>query len=195
MLEDLRDQLLAISAVEWVGMLTGFLGVWLSIKEKIAAWAAFVLCYLAYIYIGYQSSYYAFAGMNVAFVAISIHGWIKWSKTKSESEESLKICRVPASHWPVLGLVLIVCSFGIGYLLTDTGARFPYIDAFATTCAFIAQWMLTRKQIETWLFWILSDIIYLSLYAIDQIWPTALLFLVFTGLALKGWRDWKQQLQ
>jgi nicotinamide mononucleotide transporter len=55
--------------------------------------------------------------------------------------------------------------------------------------------MLTRKQIETWLFWILSDIIYLSLYAIDQIWPTALLFLAFTGLALKGWRDWKQQLQ
>lgn len=191
MVETLQTQLANTSWVEWLGMLAGISGVWLSIKEKIAAWPLFITCYSCYVYIAYSSGLHAFMGMNIGFIAISLYGFWKWAHNKQGQVDLLPITRTKKAHWPLVGLFLLVGTVGIGCWLSSwEEAKLPYWDAFATCCGFVAQWMLSRKHIETWIFWILSDIVYLSIFLQAQSWPSVILFSVFIVLAIKGWKAW-----
>jgi nicotinamide mononucleotide transporter len=196
MFEQFLSQLAATSWVEWLGMATGMAAVWLSVKEKVAAWPFFFICYSSYVYVGHQFKLNAFMGMNIVFIAIAIYGWMKWSTGKGDGEHELPLSRTDPKHWPFIGLFLICGTILIGLLLNSLdGAKFPFIDAFATSCAFIAQWMLSRKQVETWLFWLVTDIVYLGIFASGRLWPSVLLFAVFIFLAIKGWREWNASLR
>lgn len=174
-------------------MITGIVGVWLSIKEKLGAWPLFIICYGCYVYISYDFGLHAFMGMNAVFIGISIYGWLKWAgKIKADADE-VPISRTAKAHWPLVAAFLLVATGGIGWLLSLRGeAKIPYLDAFATTCGFTAQWMLSRKHLETWLFWIITDMIYLGIFFYGQSWPSVVLFAVFIGLAIKGWSEWQK---
>lgn len=192
MLEQFITQLSETTWVEWLGMAAGILGVWLSIKEKIAAWPLFITCYGCYVYISYLYGLYAFMGMNIVFICISLYGLWKWSRKRAIDEENLPISRTKSSHWPLVIAFLLVGTAGIGWLLSSRGtSNLPYFDAFATCCGFVAQWMLSRKHLENWIFWIFSDIIYLSIFIQAPAWPSVILFTAFIFLAVKGYRDWK----
>jgi nicotinamide mononucleotide transporter len=194
MLDSFLTQIAQTSWVEWVGMITGIVGIWLSIKEKLSAWPLFILCYASYVYISYLFGLRAFMGMNAVFILISIYGWYKWSRPTQEGQPELPVSTTSQQHWPLVIAFLIIGTLGIGKLLgTDNEALHPHLDAFATCCGFVAQWMLSRKHIETWFFWIVSDIVYTGLFAEGGLWPSVLLFTVFIILAAKGWYDWKQQ--
>ena len=195
MLNTLYTQLAATSWVEWLGMATGIAGVYLSIKEQTAAWPLYITCYSCYVYISYCFGLHAFMGMNIAFIAISLYGFWKWGRNRHGQADELPITRTKAEHWPLAGLFLLSGTLGIGWLLGMRGeAHLPYLDAFATCCGLVAQWMLSRKHIETWIFWTLSDFVYLGIFAAGQSWPSVILFSVFIVLAIKGWREWWPQL-
>jgi len=192
MLETLWEQLRATTPVQWIAMTAGLAGVWLSIKEKVAAWPLFILCYGCYVYL-YAGNLNAFAGMNTVFIFISVYGWIKWAKNPGGEGGEVPVTRTPRAHWPVIGAILVGATIAAGWLLSRSGqTTVPYLDAFATFCGFTAQWMLSRKHIETWLFWIVSDLIYLVLVLRQRDLPTTLLFIGFLILAVKGWREWKR---
>lgn len=181
--------------MEWVGTVTGIAGVWLSIKEKALAWPSFILCYICYVYISYDFGLPALMGMNVLFIGISFYGWAKWRQSGS-SEAKVHISITPRSHWPLVVAFICASTIGLGWLLMlSGGASQPYADAFAASCALTAQWMLSRKHIETWIFWLISDVTYVILFALGGLWPTVVLFTIFTGLAIKGWCDWSQQIR
>ena len=191
MFDQFLQQLASTSWVEWLGMATGMIGVWLSIKEKVAAWPFFIICYSSYVYIGYHFNLHAFIWMNVIFVGISLYGWLKWTRKVDDTHKPLPLSRTNPKHYPFIALFIICSTLIIGLLLSNLdNARFPYLDALATSSAFTAQWMLSRKKIETWLFWLVTDIIYLGIFASGQLWPSVLLFAVFIVLAIKGWREW-----
>ena len=185
-------QLSAISLIDWFAMVTGIFGVYLSIKERILAWPLFILCYAAYVYISLRGNYYAFGAMNIIFVFVAAYGWLKWSKPSGKSGGEIRISHLAPTHLWVVVAFICVGTLGLGCLLESTGeARLPYYDAFATTCALSAQWMLSRKYIENWIFWILADMVYLSFFFNDRIWPSVILFITFIFLAIKGWIEWK----
>jgi nicotinamide mononucleotide transporter len=195
-MDDFLSQISKISPIDWFAMLAGIIGVYLSVKEKTLAWLFFILCYIAYVYISFRESYYAFGGMNITFVAIAGYGWYKWTRS-SESGDApeVKVSHLPSKQYALVALCIGIGTVSIGYLLASTGeARLPYYDAFATSCAFAAQWMLSRKHIENWVFWILSDLVYLTFFFNDRIWPSVILFTVFILLAVKGWIEWKPKI-
>lgn len=192
MLDELLTQLAGTSWLEWLGMATGILGVWLSIQEKIAAWPLFITCYGCYVYISYQFGLFAFMGMNIVFIGISLYGFWEWTRNRDSGGDELPITTTRNRHWPILFALLIIGTGGIGWLLDARGSsNLPYFDAFATCCGFIAQWMLSRKQIETWVFWILSDLVYLAIFLQGASWPSVILFTTFIFLAIKGWLEWR----
>lgn len=192
MFEEFLRQLAATTWVQWLGMTTGLVGVWMSIKEKIAAWPLFITCYGCYVYISYHHGLIALMGMNIIFICISLYGLWKWSRKRTNEADKLRISRTQPSHWPLVLASLILGTVGLGWLLyTKSTSNLPFFDAFATCCGFVAQWMLSRKQIETWLFWVISDIIYLLIFLQAGDWPSVILFSGFIVLAVKGWRDWR----
>jgi nicotinamide mononucleotide transporter len=199
MFDSLFKQIAATAPIDWIGMFSGIIGVFLSIKERISAWPFFILCYSAYVYISFRSGYYAFSAMNSGFIIIAIYGWYKWARGSASGNNDthiLKISRLPTHVWPLIGTFVAVCTLAVGMLLSQMDdARLPFIDAFAVSNALVAQWMLSRKYIENWIFWIVSDIIYINLFLNDKLWPSVLLFGVFIALACKGWRDWQQSIR
>lgn len=195
MLDTIWSQIVATSSVEWLGTVTGVVGVYLSIKEKIVAWPLFIVCYASYVFLSYQADLFAALLMNSVFIFISIYGWISWSKAKNSANTSTtsKIIRhIPTDILTAAATFILIGAGALGWALdTYTEAYLPYIDAFATCCAFTAQWMLSQKYVENWLFWIIADIIYVGLWGVQGYYVSVGLFSIFIFLAIKGWIEWR----
>ncbi len=192
MLESFWNQLLATSEIEWLGTITGIIGVWLTIRERAAAWPILIVCYSCYIFISLDAKLYAMMCSQTIFIAISAYGWYEWLAAKTEDGEQLKISHTPLKKIAIASAVLVAGTALFGSLLSDyTDSTHAYLDGFATVCSFIAQWMLARKYIETWICWVLSDIIFISIFVTQGYWMSAFLFSVFICLALRGWLHWK----
>jgi nicotinamide mononucleotide transporter len=192
MLDTIWTQLVATSWIEWLGTVTGVTGVYLSIKEKTVAWVLFIICYSCYVFLSIQADLFAALMMNAVFIFISIYGWISWSKAKHSTEPGRAISRAPKVHLVPVGGFIIAGTFGFGWALNHyTEAFLPYVDAFAMCSAFTAQWMLSRKYLENWLFWTIANTIYIGLWAAQGYYVTVGLFSIFIFLALKGWIEWR----
>jgi nicotinamide mononucleotide transporter len=201
-MEVIISQLVKTTIVEWVGTFAGLTGVYLSIKEKTLAWPFFILCYSVYTYLSFSASLYAAMILNACFIPVSCYGWWKWGlpsdrpSTEAEENQPLRISRM-APH--VIVIILIISIGGtavLGYLLSCyTEGAIPYLDAFATILSFLAQWMLSRKYIENWIAWLLADLAFILLWAIQGYWVTVVMFLVFTGMAIVGWISWRRELR
>lgn len=186
------------SSLEYLGTVAGILGVWFSIKEKILTWPTFILCYSVYVTLAFQAGLYANMVLNVVFIFISFYGWWHWRQSYSNQANHKKrapICATSRALWLKNIFFWILGTAVIGYLLdTHTQAFQPYLDAFATSVAFSAQWMLSKKYIGTWLCWLISDTVFINLWALQGYWVTVCLFFTFMLLALYGWRKWQQAL-
>jgi len=191
MLEEITIQIATTTWVEWLGTISGIIGVWLSIKEKIAAWPLFITCYGAYIALSWQAGLHGALMMNAVFVALSLYGWLSWSKTADTVSTAVRVGRTPPGKLFIALGIWAAGTVGLGYFLANqTGAYRPYLDAFASCGGFVAQWMLSRKYIETWICWTISDLIFIGLWLSQGYWLTVGLFLVFIGMAVKGWAEW-----
>ena len=96
------------------------------------------------------------------------------------------------SKWLILG-VLLTPVFGY-YLDSFTDSDVPYYDGATTVFSFIATWMMTRKIIQNWLLWIVVDIASAGLYLYKGLYLTALLFVLYTLMAVYGYLEWKKHL-
>ena len=104
-------------------------------------------------------------------------------------------CRQIQAH-PCRGICRPGGAVSFGWALqTYTAAYMPYLDAFAMSCAFTAQWMLSRKYIENWLCWIIADMIYIYLWGTQGYYVSVGLFSIFILLATKGWFEWKRSIR
>jgi nicotinamide mononucleotide transporter len=191
------EQFKAISYVEWFGVITGALCVYLAVKENILNWPVSILSIVAYVYIFYHSKLYGDTVLQLYFLATAVYGWYYWSYGNIKAIKSDRpIVKVSNQEWLILISLLILLSGLVGYLLnkyTDTDV--PYIDGFCTITSFIAQFLMMRKKLENWLVWIFVDAIYIPLYIHKGLFATALLYFLFLFIALKGFLDWKKKLK
>lgn len=191
MFEEIAKQVAATTWVEWLGTITGIFGVWLSIKEKIGAWPLFITCYGSYIVLSWQAALHGALVMNAVFVALSVYGWLSWSKKAGAVATAVRVSRTPPRKLFIALGIWAVGTAVLGYFLANqTNAYRPYLDAFASCGGFVAQWMLSRKYIETWICWTVSDLVFISLWLNQGYWLTVLLYLVFIGMAIRGWIEW-----
>lgn len=185
------EQLVATSALEWFGTVTGLAAVALSIRQHRAAWPLFIACYAAYAWLSADARLFAAAAMNGVFVVLSIEGWRSWNTT---DETSIK----PSERgvWVSAGGAWLGASAALSIVLMLSGrADAPWLDAGATAAGFVAQWLLTRKYTATWVFWLISDVLFMVLYGQAGFWVTVGLFAVFTGLAVHGQLSWQRELE
>lgn len=192
MLDTIWPQIVATSWIEWLGTVAGVAGVYLSIKEKTIAWLFFIICYSAYVYLSFEAGLFAALLMNSIFIVISIYGWLSWTKSTQVVDTANKVGNVPRSLLYRVLFFILILTVVLGWTLNAyTEAYLPYLDAFATSCAITAQWMLSRKYIENWICWICADSIYIYLWGVQGYYVSVGLFVIFIGLAIKGWFEWR----
>jgi len=180
--------------VEVCGTLTGFLYLGFSIRQHYLTWPVGLLNALFYIVVFFTAKIYADMSLQFYYVAISVYGWYCWLHG-STTGQSLEVTRTSPSLWlklVVLSLLLFVVIAVVLVRLTDSPV--PYWDAVTTALSIVATWMLARKKIEHWLVWVLVDFISIGLFIVKELYPTTLLFVVYTILAVYGYFEWRKEL-
>jgi len=180
--------------IELTGAILGFIYLYYSIKQKIWLWHFGILTSAFYIYVFFYSKFYADMALQVYYLIISFYGLYIW-KYKINSNPKKEFCVSATPLKTALFLVSItIIQFVIIALILKyyTDSPLPYWDSFTTAASITATYMLTRKYIEQWLIWIIVDAVSLCLYFYKNLFPTSVLFLVYTVLAIYGYFEWKK---
>jgi nicotinamide mononucleotide transporter len=187
------QQYLIDNWVEITGAVLSLIYLYLSIREKAGLWIFGFFASLLYIWVFYQSKLYAEISLQFYYLFVSVYGWISWQQ-KSETTQSkvLQITTLSKNQYipyflGTIGVFLIY--YVVLRFLTDSPV--PVADSVVGSLSIIATWMLARKKIENWLVWILADAFACGLYFYKGLYPTAILFVVYTVMAVVGYFQWK----
>lgn len=182
-----------LSLVELLAALTGFIAIYFQIKAKPIYWPVSIINVLLYMFVFFQAKLYAEIMLQIYYLAISIYGWIFWTKSNHLPQAAISRCSLHLLF--ILFIAFIILWIVMAYLLKNyTNTDVPYIDSFITSLSFIATYMLARKKIENWLIWIFVDAISIGLYFYKGLYLTILLFAVLTILAIIGYLNWRKRL-
>lgn len=187
---------LAVHYVELTGAVWGLVYIFLSIRQNILTWPVGLLTSLFYIVVFFQAKFYADMALQVYYVGVSIYGWYYWMKGGNRQEKHLPVTRTPRNLWLLLtGITLLLFLFIAFVLRNFTDSPVPYGDAFTTALSITATWMLARKYLENWMIWVVADLVSAILYLHKDLWPTVVLFVVYTVMAVVGYRQWRQEMR
>ncbi len=179
---------------EIAGFVFGVLAVWLTARESVWCWPTGLVNVSLYIVVFFQSKLYADMGLQVVYVAVCLYGWWEWLHG-GEGGGKLAVSRTPRRWMVSLAALGAAGALALGFLLRrHTDAALPFWDATTTAYSLVAQFLQTRKWIETWWFWIAVDVVYVGVYVVKGLWLTALLYAIFLALCLVGLRDWGRSL-
>lgn len=180
--------------IEVLGAVTGLIYLYFSIRRNIWLWPVGIVTSAFYVYIFFQSKFYADMGLQVYYFFISFYGWHKWVKAKG-NDGKVKISKADITQLSLYIILTLIITIIISYILINyTDSPLPVWDAFTTAGSILATWMLARKILENWLFWIIIDLISMGLYFYKGLYPTVLLFFVYSFMAVVGYIQWKKSL-
>lgn len=183
-----------MTAFEIVAALFGVAGVYLSVRQNVWNWPVGIVNVAMYVVVFYRAKLYADMGLQVIYIVLAVYGWYQWLYG-GPRRTTLRVTRGVPRQLLIAAAIGVVGAWGIGTLLArHTDASLPYLDASLTSASLVAQWMATRKLLENWLLWIAADSVYIAMFINRQLYPTAVLYGVFTALAILGYREWKAAL-
>ena len=178
--------------IEIAGAVIGLLYLYLEYRASVYLWPVGVIMPLFYIYIFFVSRFYADMGIYIYYLFASIYGWIRWNKSASQ-EQGLAITHMPFRYWSIALLALSILFAVIAWILIRfTDSPVPFGDSFTTALSIVAMWMLANKYIEQWGLWIIVNVVSCALYAWKGLYPTALLYVVYSIVPVFGYFKWKQ---
>jgi len=181
--------------LESTAVVTGILCVWLNVRQNIWTWPTAIISSILFAIIFYDARLYTTMLLQGLFIGISFYGWKAWL-TGGPEGGILNVTRLPQRT----GLVLLIlaCMGILGFALVleyITHSDFPILEGVTTTLSIIASWMAARKILESWIVWIVTDLIYVGLYLITELYLTLLLYILYLGLATRGFYEWRTSYQ
>lgn len=184
---------------ELAGLIVGIIYLYWEYKGDRRLWIAAIIMPAISLHVYYSSALYADVALNIYYLLFAIYGWWQWNKSKRiDSSEQEFVPRsllhsVDRRHiaagiaatgvlWIAIGAAL--CTF------TDTDV--PWTNALTAALSIAGMWLLAKKYIEQWWVWIATDIVCCALYTSKQIYFYAILYAIYTVVAVFGWRKWKR---
>ena len=181
----------ATSMIEWLAVASSIIYVFLAAKRIILCWLFAFIGSTLFVYLCYIGQLYIESFLQLFYVAMAIIGWLSWNNTNSDGRTIKK--------WSTNNHILniIVCAFVafvIGFVFDKyTHQANPYVDAFTTCFSLSATFMVIRKIIGNWVYWIFIDLVSIYLYAQRDYHLTAVQYGIFTLLAMYGYMAWKKE--
>ena len=182
---------------EWVGLETvavvlGVAYLLFAMRENSLCWYCAFISTGIYIWIFGDVSLYMESALNAYYMVMAVYGWYQWQRGGSSANGiKLSVWGIK-QHMAAIGLVLIL-SVVSGYLLSqNTEARMPYIDSFTTWGSVITTFMVARKVLENWLYWIVINSVAIFLYIDRDLYQTAGLFALYIILSVIGFIAWRK---
>ena len=180
-----------MNAVEIFGLFTGTLSIALLIRQNIWTWPVGIAYTLASLYIFFTAKLYADIALHVLFLIMSSYGWYYWLHGNNRFDSELS---VSSESKKVLAYSIIICSFIIiltsNLFIIYTDADIPYWDNTTSCLSVLAIWLQSRKKIESWIFWLIIDILSVGIYFYKGLYFYSLLYSIYVVMAFLGYVTW-----
>ncbi len=186
----LMNAVYAMSGWEMIAVIMALAYLLLAMKERIECWYAAFVSTTIYTFLFWDVNLLMESALQIYYLAMAVYGWWQW-RDKHQKEQALTIHTwTLRQHISVL-FVLLILVFVSGYLLSEnTTAALPYLDSFTTWGAVITTYMVARKVLENWLYWIVVDGVSIYLYIDRELYLTAGLFVLYVILVVIGFMQW-----
>lgn len=183
-----------ITLIEVLGFVLSLLAIWLAARNKVATWPLQVISSLIYVYLFYVYALPGEATLNFIYCLLALYGWWGW-RPDSPHHRAFTIQRMTRQQW-LAGLVLGTMATGVlaqwQFKLGITDL--PVLDSGVFVFGLIAQYLQARRLLGNWLWWVVIDLVSAGIYGYKGLYITAVLYVIFTVLAVQGWRTWRRQL-
>lgn len=180
--------------LEITGAIFGLISVWFAKKDNILVFPTGLISTSIYAYLLWQWELLGDSMINGYYFIMSIYGWYHWTRKKGDTVEfpiatMTNKERIAAIFIFVLTIIFVI----IVYLYFDKFTNwYSYVDTFLTGLFFVGMWLMAKRKIENWIFWIIGDIISIPLYFAKGYTFTSFQFLIFTIIAVYGYLEWKK---
>lgn len=193
--ESVWEGIVATTIVEWLAVLSSVIYVVLASKRSVYCWPFAFVGSALFVYMCFNAQLYIESILQFFYVIMAVVGWLSWTKSVND-EQPIKIGSVKYHFINVVasGFVAVL----LGYVFDEyTEQANPYVDAFTTCYSLLATFMVTKKILENWIYWIVIDIASIYLYAQRGFNLAAFQYGIFTILAIVGfviwWKEYKKQ--
>lgn len=193
LLEALAETLRAMEWLEFTGLASGLLCVWLLIRQNVWTFPIGLVYSFVSVAVFIEARLYADVLLSGYYVLMNAYGWYYWLYGGHRtSNDVLLVTRTPRQSAWMLAVLTVLAIGAMGWVFdTQTDADFPYWDSATTCMSFAAMWMTARKYIENWIIWLVVDVIATAIYYVKGIHFYAILYGVYLGMAILGWRAWQ----
>lgn len=190
-----------MNLIEITGVLTGALSVWLAARLDWLTWPVGLVNVLCFIVLFSHAGLYPDVGLHIIYLGLSIYGWVKWDDRQDELKVTSEVDTWQAWQHSAMSLYIgwsipiIAATVSIGSLFyVFTNASYPYLDSFVTVMSILGCYLLSRKIIECWIIYIISDIVAIGIYTAKGLPWVAALYGLYLVLCIKGYREWRRAL-
>ena len=184
--------------LEYIAVAAGILSVWFSKKENILVYPVGLVNTIIYIYLSFKYQLIGESAVNFYYTVVSLYGWFIWSRKDHRQRPVLKISFSSRKEWIAQLSFFGGLYLAIFFVLTYLKQAFypgvvPWADGFASATAFTGMWLMARKKVESWYWWIATNIASIPLYFVKGLSLTSGYYVVLLILAVLGLSEWKQK--
>lgn len=165
----------------------------LASRQHIACWICALISTALYIVLFWDVSLFMESALNVYYLGMAVYGWHQWRRRDSGGGLLPISTWQSARHLAVIASVFALTALSGTVLSVYTNAAWPYVDSFTTWGAVVTTWMVTRKVLENWIYWLVLDAICIPIYLERGLPLTAALFALYLVIVVMGYFSWQRQ--
>ena len=186
------------TALEYIAVISGIASVWFSRIENILVYPVGLINTIIYVYLSIKGQLLGEASVNFYYTVMSIYGWVIWAR-KDTTHHTLVHIRFSDKRWWKYQLIFfssfyVVIFLSLTYLKKNFApGAIPWADAFASATAFTGMWLMTKKKVESWYWWILTNIASIPLYFVKHYVFTSFYYLILLIMAFYGLMEWRNR--
>jgi nicotinamide mononucleotide transporter len=180
--------------LEIVAVIFGLLSVWFAKKDNILVFPTGLVSTSIFVYLLWKWTLWGDMMINGYYFVMSIYGWYHWTRKKGDTEE-FPISKISSSEKRI---AIILFIFTVAFVVSvyhyfdKFTTWYAYVDTFITGIFFVGMWLMAKRKVENWIFWIIGDVISIPLYFAKGYTFTSFQYIVFTVVAIFGYLEWKK---
>jgi nicotinamide mononucleotide transporter len=184
--------------LEYIAVLAGIASVWYSRVENILVYPVGLINTIIYVWLSINGQLFGEASVNLYYTVMSIYGWILWTK-KDRQQHTIVHVKFSDRRWWLYQLTFfagfyLTIFISLTYLKRSFApGAIPWADAFASATAFTGMWLMTKKKVESWYWWIATNIASIPLYFVKHYVFTSVYYLVLLIMAVWGLIEWRRR--
>ena len=186
------------SWLEYIAVFTGIASVWYSKKENILVYPVGLINTIIYIWLSVKGHLFGEASVNFYYTVMSVYGWILWAKKTEQHQHAINITTSNSKEWMqhllFFAAFYVALFFVLSYIKNSFApGAIPWADAFASATAYTGMWLMAKKKVESWVWWILTDFASVPLYFVKGFTFTSVYYVVLLIMAVFGLMEWMQR--